>query len=613
MLKNRARSMTRAAVYGGVVLLLLLLALFARGFSLNVGDARVGGRYTMLPLFSSRSVEQLSLTWNGITLRFSRTAAPAVHAWESTPDGMDILFEGDIRLHLQPGTDLGGSLALDPLADAGSGGAVLSIPFLLSGVLSETAEGAALAWTRGGRTYLLSLPSGGSVDPSAGLITLPIGSGTARLSARGTAAVAATPRAESATHATPARAASTKLPKEEAMSTPEQVQQAIAQFTDRAYAGWSGTRFSAADSLWSMPGGITGFSEDIGVALLAESIARGTWQTILPLWTNALTRQQGRSPDAQLESTTSAYVGGVRDYLRSLRVRKAAQVQKAADLLSASDAALLSLQGLVPLLLDHGSPTLQQSCLGFLTAARDLQKLDMASSLGLLEALVDWNQYAGAAEPVTKTLDVLVAKRLLPAVRATDAGVFLETSSGSSDVADGIRCGSLLLRAGPVISSTLASAVGRSLLAASLGLADADGVLPQSVMLQAGRVSTRTGSLAPEAVYRLLPTDRLVAREVPLYGRLGSGSWIWTSARIAAFESTDSGLRVSLGYPAGVAHHLVIQGIRPFTKVQMHGIAWHADPSYFKYSDGWSYDPAAQTFSAKLTGKSDQEEILITY
>jgi hypothetical protein len=397
------------------------------------------------------------------------------------------------------------------------------------------------------------------------------------------------------------------------MPTAGQLASTLARFTDQAYAGWSGTRFTAADALWSTPGGAASFSEELGVALLAESLQRGTWQVIFPLWTDALARQQNRSPETQIELATSAYVGGVRDYLRSLRARKAAQAQKAADLVSASDVALVSVQGLVPLVLDHGSPALQQSCLGFLTAARDLQKLDMAAGLGLLEALVDWTECVGAAEPVTKTLNDLVAKRILPAVRTTDAGVFLESTSGSSDVAGNVRCGSLLLRAGPVISSTLASAVGRGLLTASLGLADADGILPKALTLDAGRVSARSGSLVPESIYRLLPIDRLIAREVPLARQLGSGSWIWTSARITALESTDTGLRLVLGYPAGIAHHFVIQGIRPFTKVQLHGIAWHSDPTYYKYSDGWSYEPSTRTFSMKLTGKSDQEELVITY
>jgi hypothetical protein len=621
MLKNRARSATRAAVYGGVVLLLLLLALFARGFSQNVGEARVGGRYAMFPLFSSRSVERLSLAWNGISLRFSRGSSPAVQGWESTPDGMDILFDGGIRLHLQPGADLGGSIALSPLADAGTGGgAMLSIPFSVSGIPAEASDGAALAWTRAGRTYLLALPSGGAVDPAAGLITLPIGSGTARLSTRGTAAVAAAPVAARPARVKPApaapkpdRAAASKLPKEEAMPTADQVQSALAGFTDKAYAGWSGARFTAASALWAMPDGNAGFSEDIGAALLAESIQRGTWQTVLPLWTDALARQQARAPDAQLDLATSTYVGGVRDYLRSLRARKAVQVQKATGLLASSDVGLLSLQGLVPLLLDHGTPELQQSCLGFLTAARDPSRLDMAAGLGLLEALVDWSDYAGAAEPITRALNDLATKRILPAVRTTDAGVFLESAGGSSDVAGSIRCGSLLLRAGPLVSSTLASAVGRGLLTASLGLADADGMLPKAVTLDAGRVTARTGALPPEGIYRFLPTDRFLAREIPLYRQLGSGSWLWTSARILSLESTDSGFSVTLGYPAGIAHHFVIQGIRAFAKVQMHGIAWHADPTYYKYSDGWSYEPSTQTFSAKLTGKSDREEIVVTY
>ena len=45
----------------------------------------------------------------------------------------------------------------------------------------------------------------------------------------------------------------------------------------------------------------------------------------------------------------------------------------------------------------------------------------------------------------------------------------------------------------------------------------------------------------------------------------------------------------------------------------MHGIPWHSDPSYAKYSDGWDYDPQTQTLFMKLTGKQDKEEVDFTF
>ena len=62
----------------------------------------------------------------------------------------------------------------------------------------------------------------------------------------------------------------------------------------------------------------------------------------------------------------------------------------------------------------------------------------------------------------------------------------------------------------------------------------------------------------------------------------------------------------------GIPFHAIIRGIAPFTLLKLHGIPWHSDPSYFKYSDGWTYDPKTRTLALKITGRADQETIDIS-
>src|SRR5208337_1688252 len=150
------------AVYGGVVLLLLLLAFFAPGFSQGVGDARVAGRYALFPFFSPRALQSLTLSWNGVALLFSRSATPALEGFETSDAGASIVFTNNVRLRLTPGNDLSGSLSIAAEASAaGMDAGPLAIPFTVSGPVQEQTAGAALSWERGGRTYLLSLPPGG--------------------------------------------------------------------------------------------------------------------------------------------------------------------------------------------------------------------------------------------------------------------------------------------------------------------------------------------------------------------------------------------------------------------------------------------------------------------
>jgi hypothetical protein len=169
------------------------------------------------------------------------------------------------------------------------------------------------------------------------------------------------------------------------------------------------------------------------------------------------------------------------------------------------------------------------------------------------------------------------------------------------------------MRAGGIMQSTLASAVGRGLVASALSLADDAGMLPRTLTLaSSAHDAGRAGALPPESVYALLPLDRYLPREIPA-PQLGQGVWIWTAARVQSARRTDAQITLVLGYPKGVAHHLVLQGVRPFAQVRLHGIAWRTDPTYFKYSDGWAYDASTRTLYVKLTGKSEREELDIFY
>jgi hypothetical protein len=612
MQKSLGRSLLIPGVYGGVVLLVFLLALFARGFSEGVGDARIAGRYAPFPLFRSRTLQSLTLSWNGMALRFSRSMSPALEGYQRTEAGTDIVLGGNVRLRVTPGNDFGGSLVLTPVTPSGwNGGATLLIPFNVSGLVKDTGAGSALSWERNGRTCSLVLPAGARVDAASRLLILSLNGAAGDVSFRmaGMPLPTARVRAGPSTGVSP----SPRLPDETAMPSPEQMQAAVARFVDAAYAGWTGTRFYAADALWKMPDGSARFSEDIGVGLLAESIARGTWERLLPVWSEALATEQRRAAERQLTFQTSPYVGNPRDFVRALQARAATDIDRASGLLSRRDPTIFAAPGIVALLADHGSPAQLQSALELMTSG-NVAGSDTDLTIGVLEALVEYAQVMGSSDAVARATREVIDRQILPAMRTTDAGIFLQSDkAGQADVMDSVRCGSLLLRAGTALEYTRATAIGRGLIVASLGLAGETGFLPARITLSSGRVSAREGGLAPESLYALLPLDRRVPKEIPLSRQVGPGSWIWTSAKLVSVDGTEEETRLVMAYPAGIPHHIALQGIRSIAQIHLHGIPWRTDPLYAKYSDGWAYDHATETLYIKLTGRGDQEEIDIRY
>jgi len=592
------------AVYGGAVVLLLAAALFARGFSRDVGDGRVAGRFSLFPLLGSHAPEELTLTWNGLALHFAHSMSPALEGVEPAAGSTDLVFEGGIRLRLTPGADTGGSITLAPVSTAGAASAPpLVVPYSVAGILQDPPAGAALSWKRAGRTFLLSLPPGSRTDPAGETVTLPLSAaaGTAVLHVEGVSA-AARPATRGET------APANRLPAETAMPSEEKLQAALDGWMDAAYKGWSESRYSVSESQWKLADGSWGVSEDLGVGLLAESIARGTWQKMFPLWSNARALHPKESPSLALDAATSAYVGGVRDFENALLAASAARVDQVRASLERSDASLLRTPGLVPLLANHGTADLMTKAGAFL-AARTIAGMDVQSAAGLAEALLDYSALVRRDDALIGLLKEAVNRRILPAVRTTDAGVFLETGAGRSDVQTGIFGGALLIRAGVFLDSSLVKAVGRGLLASCLSLADEKGFLPSGLVLAGGRLTSREGTLAPETIYAALPLGRYLPRETSLAAQLGPGAWLWTSARLLSATGSAAGSSFTFSFPSGVSFHLVIQGIAPFALLKLHGIPWHADATYFKYSDGWTYDVKARALFMKVTGRSDKETI----
>lgn len=602
-------------LYVGVIVLLLALALFGRGFSFSVGDARLAGRYAPLPLFGSHAASEVTLSYNGLSLRFSRRLPLRIGvadqgadsarrlkllAVERYPAGADILFEGDVRLRLAAGD---GSLSLSLLAPSEAGDAIaLEIPFRLRGTREPMENAPMLSWKRGGRGFLLTLPSGSRIDSARGSISLSArtASGSRELRFSRAAGPAQSPYAA-------------WLSEEASRVGPEELRQVLARYADAAYKGWSETRLAPGATLWRMPDGKEGFDERIGDGLLSESVARGTYQRLRAVLAEALAEELRGGAGSSIRLTTSAYVGNLREFTRRLAGKEPAEIERIRGLLARSDAALLETPGLVPYLLDHGPFSLVPEVYAF-AGSSDVSALGLSASLGLVEALLDYQSIVEKSDAGAQKCKEAIEGKLLPLMRKTDSGIFLETAtSGRIDITQSLRCGSLLLRAGTDLALPLVAAVGRALLASSLELAADAGFLPASVSLSATRLSSKEGTLAPEAIYALLPIDPPRPREVPLYRALGPGCWIWTAARLGRAEATPAGAAISLGFPIGLPHYVAIQGIKPFSELKLHGIPWRPASDYAQYSDGWLYDAQTQTLYVKLTHKVETEEILIAY
>jgi hypothetical protein len=599
------RYLLASVVYVGAALLLLCLAVFAGGFSRTVGEVRISGRFSPLPIFNRSRLEELTLSWNGLDLRFSRALNPGLVRMEAADGSTDIVFAGNERLRLSSPDALGSALTLSQVAAVAPPEEVLDIPFKVSGVLQSDTESNRLSWRLGASAFQLSLPSDSTIDYNTRAISLRLGT-KAGLPEMRFVSLSPAVSQEASAHAY-------RLPDEKSLPTQDQLATSLAHFSDAAYAGWSVLRYSSSSGTWTMTDGSHGFSDEIGTGLLAESLARGTFASSLQAWANALDDQLSQNPELQVSFFTCVYSGRVRDFAKRLQDMDDAEVPKLKGLAVKGDPSLATQPGVLLYALDRGGPTLASAVLSSLRA-QEAAKLPIPALLTVLEALEDYARYVGNDASVMQAARELIESSLLPVLTVTsDGAVFLSSHTGTVDVKQSIRCGSLLIRAGSLLSSSIISAFGRALIVSSLSLAADDGFLPASLSLASGRLVSRDGTIAPESVYMFLPLGGHVPHEVPLYRLMGSGCWVWTASDLASADDVDGEVRLVFSYPTGVPQHLVFRGLRPFQEIRMHGIPWHSDPSYAKYSDGWAYDVGSRTLFMKITGRADREEVAIRF
>ncbi len=95
----------------------------------------------------------------------------------------------------------------------------------------------------------------------------------------------------------------------------------------------------------------------------------------------------------------------------------------------------------------------------------------------------------------------------------------------------------------------------------------------------------------------------------------GRPIWAWTVAQDAAYDRDAAGnATITLDFPPDEVHHAIINGIRPFTRIDIYGIQFRTDPRFESYnSSGYTYDAETQTMFLKSLHEVQREEIKLYY
>ncbi len=583
------------------VIFALLYAQFAarERFAQDVGGLSFSGLRTKGSLFSRPGIDELSLKYDLVEITFSgrkplllRTGSgeelrPSIRSCTALPQGVQVQFDRDIRMRFILEGAQADRVRVEPdLPDLGVPISSLSFSLQIRSGKAESVPGIPLLNVS--RRLFISLPYDSVFDAVAqritvrnrpeamGLVLERAGSGEEDpylhwLNRDGDLGDEARYRAETST------------------------------WLEHAYGWWKGRAMT--------PGEEPSRVEALGAVFLSEALKRGEYPALRVPFYQFLLRLKQTDPRLQVPLLTTPYLGALDQYYQQLQGSIPRRLEGITAQIRRADAAVLRTPDLVRFILDHGPFALTEEVIR-LADGVDIERAPMPVLLSLGDTYLDVSMLIGPTGNVLPRLTAVVEKRLLPSLRRTGQGVYL-AENGTVDVRQNVAAGRILMEAGEITRRPALATIGQNLVLSCLRFADARGVLPARLTLGADRAGSPQGRVLPEDVYERIARPQYLPREVPLYGQLGPGTWIWTVSPAVGADFGPSSSRFTFSFPVGATHYVLLQGIRPFQTLQLHGTPWKTDPGYYRYSDGWVYDGATQTLFLKLTHRLETEELLI--
>jgi hypothetical protein len=381
-------------------------------------------------------------------------------------------------------------------------------------------------------------------------------------------------------------------------------------------------------SLWNRTIGNMS-NEDTVIAYLGESIHRGTYKAAVSGISSAFLEGNQRG----YESTV--FLGRMDIGRRSIAAYERDQFSRLSRLINEKSPNFLRDPHVLEYLEIRGYGNLIDDGAGIVRTI-DPASLTLDLAPGILEAYEDWDHIRPNTQNPFERLIDQVCFVISEGLRMDPdrSGVFV-FSQEEADPEFNVRLGTALASAGEHADRKDWAGIGRSLVLSILSLTESSGANSPTGVFGPLTVSW-DGSITSEAGGNVLSTGRIYrilqrgtrqqnfrhedyqARAVSI-GDASNGVWTWTAASEVqtAYSRNEAGntiLDISVSFPAGETHYMIIRGIRPFAQLQLYNIPFRTDPQFERYdSSGWAYFASEQTLVLKMKHRSAVEHIEIFY
>lgn len=217
-------------------------------------------------------------------------------------------------------------------------------------------------------------------------------------------------------------------------------------------------------------------------------------------------------------------------------------------------------------------------------------------SAGLLTAYCDSHQYSfTAAQKLEPAIDRLL-KRIIKNVKFEENTLSLSGEYENYSQTDVCRLGMALVNYGKIKKNNDYTNTGYLLINSSLTLSPV-------------QESTVYADLYP------ILTQNAYYPHLVLLAQNPTPVTIWTTSPNVTLTSPEKNkLVLSIEFPVGESHYMIVTGLHAFDKIQMYGLNYRSDKQFELYnSPGYIYDFNTKTLFLKMRHKSETEKVIFTY
>ncbi|MDR0456573.1 MAG: hypothetical protein LBH20_07835 [Treponema sp.] len=361
-------------------------------------------------------------------------------------------------------------------------------------------------------------------------------------------------------------------------------------------------------ALWDRMGLET--DEDTVIAWCGEAIRQGTYRSAI----SVIPVSFSSSPQRSWESAVYQFdrkIGVWETAIRTMSVFEREKISRISRLLAERQISLFTESHLIEFLAMRGHNQLVDNILSFVQGL-DPSAVTLETGPGILESYLDvdkWRpQTVNPFEPLVEQVCRLTGDNL----HRVREQIFV-FSDNHADVESNLRLGNAIYQWGEKSGNGNWAGLGRSLVLSVISLSDNNGLIPASLMIdRTGEIVLPGDQISTAKVYRLLNNNEYLPHAVTTGT---SGIWAWTTASSVNVVQDDRQMNISIRFPVGETHYVMLNNVKPFPLLQIYDMNWRRAFDFESYynSSGWYYFEREQILVVKINHRSNVENIRIYF